>query len=56
MKVFGRTTHHGGAADVDVFDDGVKIVRFGDGFFEGVEVHAHKVDARDAVFVGGLYM
>ena len=50
FKVFGGGAHHGGAADVDVFDE----VAEGDaglrgGFLKGIEIHDDHVDGLDAV-------
>ena len=47
-EVFGGGADHGGAADVDVFDDLVEgDVGFGGGLLEGVEVDDDHVDGLD---------
>ena len=50
FKVLGRGTNHGGAADVDVFDEVAEgDRRLGGGFLKGVEVDHNHVDGLDAV-------
>ena len=50
--VFGRRTHHGRAANVDVLDGGRQVAtRLVDGGFEWVEVYRDQVDRLDAVLV-----
>jgi len=55
FEIFGGGAEHGGAADVDIFDElfGGEI-GFGGGGFEGIEIDDDEIDGRDAVFGGGL--
>ena len=52
VKVLCRRTHHSRPADVDVFDDVVKIVRLFDRRLEGVEVDTDQIDRLDAELFG----
>ncbi len=56
FEIFCGGAQHGGPADIDVFDQlsGGEIC-FGGGFGEGIEIHDHQIDGRDAVF-GGLLL
>ena len=57
MKVFSGGANHGRAADVDVLDKFVEgYACFGRGFLEGVKIHYHHIDRRDAVFGHGAAM
>jgi hypothetical protein len=48
--ILGRRAHHGRAADVDVLDGVIqRAARLGHRLAEGIEVHHHQVDRRDAV-------
>jgi hypothetical protein len=48
--VLGRGAHHGRAADVDVLDGVVqRAAGLGHRLAEGIEIHHHQVDRRDAV-------
>src|SRR5690606_28882994 len=48
--VFGRRAHHGGAANVDVFNGGGQIaIGICDRGLEGVEIDHHHIDGFDAV-------
>src|SRR5690554_31536 len=50
VVVLGRSTDHGGAADVDVLNGGGQIaIRIGHGVFKRVQVHHHHVDGVNAV-------
>ena len=52
FPVFGGGTHHGGAADVDVFNRVFQCAGcFGDGGGKRIQVHAHQIDIADAVFL-----
>ena len=49
--VFGRSAHHGWAADIDVFDGGLEVdVVLGDGFFKWIKIDGHQVDWGDVHF------
>jgi hypothetical protein len=53
-EVLGRRAHHRGAADVDVLDRLGEARALRDLVLEGVEVHDHHVDRRDAVLLERL--
>ena len=51
--ILGGRAHHGGAADIDIFDDLVIAGAGGDGIFEGIEIDGDQIDGADRVCVHG---
>ncbi len=49
-------TDHARSADIDVFDAGVEIRTFGNGFFERIKVHTHQIDRRNVVIFHRLHV
>ena len=57
LPVFSSGAHHGGAADVDVFNRVFQCAAgLGHGGGKGVEVHAHQVDIADVVLGHFVHM
>ena len=55
--ILGGAAQHGWATDVDVFDRVFQShIRFGDGLLKGVQIHDHKIDGGDVMFLDRGFM